>query len=79
MTTWSRFDNHWRGVRFKTLAELVVPNEDASHVLCTGYDHSRAPQVPYTTNLPLARAWKTTSCWCTRGRASPCRANMVDR
>ena len=56
MTTWSRFDNHWRGVRFKTLAELVVPNDDASHVLCTGYDHMPGTSIPYTTNLPLARA-----------------------
>ena len=25
VTTWSRYDNHWRGVRFKTIAELAVP------------------------------------------------------
>ena len=56
VTTWSRFDNHWRGVRFKTLAELVVPTEDARHVLCTGYDRQPGTQIPYTTNLPLARA-----------------------
>jgi DMSO/TMAO reductase YedYZ molybdopterin-dependent catalytic subunit len=56
VTTWSRFDNHWRGVRFGTLAELVVPTEDARHVLCTGYDHMPDTQIPYTTNLPLARA-----------------------
>jgi len=56
VTTWSRFDNHWRGVRFKALAELVVPTEDARHVLCTGYDHMPDTQIPYTTNLQLARA-----------------------
>jgi len=56
VTTWSRFDNHWRGVRFSTLAELVVPNDDASHVLCTGYDQMPGTSIPYTTNLPLARA-----------------------
>ena len=33
VTTWSRFDNHWRGVRFRTIAELVVPKEDARFVL----------------------------------------------
>ena len=38
VTTWSRFDNRWRGVRFRTLAELVVPTDDARFVLCTGYD-----------------------------------------
>src|ERR1700716_3728763 len=36
VTTWSRYDNHWRGVRFKTIAELVVPQDNARFVLCTG-------------------------------------------
>ena len=56
VTTWSRFDNHWRGVRFKALAELAVPDDEATHVLCTGYDHMPGTRIPYTTNLPLARA-----------------------
>src|SRR6187401_615236 len=38
VTTWSRYDNHWKGVRFKTIAELAVPAEQARFVLCTGYD-----------------------------------------
>jgi DMSO/TMAO reductase YedYZ molybdopterin-dependent catalytic subunit len=38
VTTWSRLDNHWRGVRFSVLAGLAVPKEDARYVLCTGYD-----------------------------------------
>ena len=56
VTTWSRFENHWRGVRFRTLAELAVPTPDAQFVLCTGYDHVPGTRIPYTTNLPLARA-----------------------
>lgn len=56
VTTWSRFDNHWRGVRFRTIAELVVPKDEARFVLCTGYDHMPGTDIPYTTNLPLARA-----------------------
>jgi DMSO/TMAO reductase YedYZ molybdopterin-dependent catalytic subunit len=56
VTTWSRFDNHWRGVRFKSIAELVVPHEQARFVLCTGYDRLPDSDIPYTTNLPLARA-----------------------
>ena len=56
VTTWSRFDNQWRGVRFRTLAELAVPADTARYVLCTGYDHMPGTSVPYTTNLPLARA-----------------------
>lgn len=56
VTTWSRYDNHWRGVRFRTIAELAVPREDAKYVLCTGYDFMPGTFIPYTTNLPLARA-----------------------
>jgi len=56
VTTWSRMDNHWGGVRFRTLAELAVPSMAAQHVLCTGYDHMPGTRIPYTVNLPLARA-----------------------
>jgi DMSO/TMAO reductase YedYZ molybdopterin-dependent catalytic subunit len=56
VTTWSRFDNHWRGVRMRDIAELVVPDESARFVLFTGYDVQPGTDVPYTTNLPLARA-----------------------
>jgi DMSO/TMAO reductase YedYZ molybdopterin-dependent catalytic subunit len=56
VTTWSRYDNHWSGVRFTTIAELAVPTEDAHFVLCTGYDFMPGSYIPYTTNLPLARA-----------------------
>jgi DMSO/TMAO reductase YedYZ molybdopterin-dependent catalytic subunit len=56
VTTWSRYDNHWRGVRFRTIAELAVPRDDAHFVLCTGYDSMPGSSIPYTTNLPLARA-----------------------
>jgi DMSO/TMAO reductase YedYZ molybdopterin-dependent catalytic subunit len=56
VTTWSRFDNHWRGVRMRDLAELVVPDDDARFVLFTGYDRYPGTDIPYTTNVPLARA-----------------------
>ena len=56
VTTWSRFDNHWKGVRFRTIAELVVPTPEVRFVSCTGYDHMPGTSIPYTTNLPLARA-----------------------
>ena len=56
VTTWSRFDNHWRGVRLRTIAERAVPKENAGYVLCTGYDFAPGTFIPYTTNLPLARA-----------------------
>jgi DMSO/TMAO reductase YedYZ molybdopterin-dependent catalytic subunit len=56
VTTWSRFDNHWRGVRFRTLAELVIPRPEARYVSCTGSDVEPGSSIPYTTNLPLSRA-----------------------
>jgi DMSO/TMAO reductase YedYZ molybdopterin-dependent catalytic subunit len=56
VTTWSRFANHWRGVRMRALAELVVPAESARFVLFTGYDIYPGTDIPYTTNLPLGRA-----------------------
>jgi DMSO/TMAO reductase YedYZ molybdopterin-dependent catalytic subunit len=56
VTTWSRYDNHWKGVRFSTIAERAVPTGDATHVICTGYDFMPGSYIPYTTNLPLARA-----------------------
>ena len=51
VTTWSRFDMTWRGVRFSTLAALADPHDDATHVMVHGYDG-------YTTNVSLAEALK---------------------
>lgn len=56
VTTWSRYDNHWRGVRFRTIAELAIPHDRARFVACTGYDFAPGTYIPYTTNLPLERA-----------------------
>jgi len=56
VTTWSRYDNHWRGVRFRTIAELAVPDDDVRFVLCTGHDSMPGTHIPYTTNLPIERA-----------------------
>src|SRR5918995_1436069 len=49
VTTWSRYNNHWRGVRFRTIAELAVPRDNARFVLCTGYDFAPGTFIPYTT------------------------------
>ena len=56
VTTWSRYDNHWRGVRFKAIAELAVPKDTAHFVLTTGYDFMPGSFIPYTTNISLERA-----------------------
>lgn len=56
VTTWSRLDNAWEGVRLADLLELVVPDESARFVHFTGHDVDPSSGEPYTTSLPLARA-----------------------
>ena len=51
VTTWSKLDIPWRGVRFADLAALAEVEADAEYVLCHAYDG-------YTTNLSLAEALK---------------------
>jgi DMSO/TMAO reductase YedYZ molybdopterin-dependent catalytic subunit len=51
VTTWSRLDMTWIGVRLLDLAALVQPKETATHLLCYGYD-------TYTTNVSLEEALK---------------------
>jgi DMSO/TMAO reductase YedYZ molybdopterin-dependent catalytic subunit len=46
VTTWSQFDMTWEGVAFFTLAELVKPKPDATHVFFKSYDG-------YSTNNPI--------------------------
>ncbi|MBM3876313.1 MAG: sulfite oxidase-like oxidoreductase [Verrucomicrobia bacterium] len=46
VTTWSQFDMEFSGVAFFTLADLVRPKPDATHVFFKGYDG-------YSTNNPL--------------------------
>ncbi|HUI60850.1 MAG TPA: sulfite oxidase-like oxidoreductase [Steroidobacteraceae bacterium] len=47
VTRWSRFDNHWEGVAFRTLCDLTQPLSSATHVMV----HCEAD---YTANVPLA-------------------------
>jgi len=51
VTTWSKLDMHWKGVRFMDLAAFVQPRETATHIMCYGYDD-------YTTNVSLEEALK---------------------
>ena len=46
VTTWSRYDNHWRGVLTRDLLEIVKPKPEAAFVALSSYDG-------YTTNLSL--------------------------
>ncbi len=52
VTTWSRMDVPWSGVRMLDLAALVQPKETATHVLFQAYD-------TYTTNLSIEEALKS--------------------
>jgi DMSO/TMAO reductase YedYZ molybdopterin-dependent catalytic subunit len=58
VTTWSRMDLTWRGVRFSDLMARAVPRAHARHVLTTGYDTDASSGEPYTTNLSLDEAMK---------------------
>lgn len=49
VTTWSRMDLRWHGVRFSTLIALASPKETATHAMCHAYDG-------YSTNVALADA-----------------------
>lgn len=51
VTTWSRMDIRWEGVRFSDLMALVMPHDQAGWVMCHGYDG-------YTTNVDLVEAMK---------------------
>jgi DMSO/TMAO reductase YedYZ molybdopterin-dependent catalytic subunit len=46
VTTWSKFDNEWEGVSFRTIAEMVRPRPEAKYVMVHG-DNG------YTTNVPV--------------------------
>ncbi|MEX2446771.1 MAG: sulfite oxidase-like oxidoreductase, partial [Dehalococcoidia bacterium] len=47
VTTWSKYDNDWVGVRFTDLQALARPTSEAQHVIFHSYGG-------YTTNVPLA-------------------------
>ena len=47
VTTWSKYDNDWVGVRFTELQALVAVKPEAQHVIFHSYGG-------YTTNVPLA-------------------------
>jgi DMSO/TMAO reductase YedYZ molybdopterin-dependent catalytic subunit len=46
VTTWSRYDNHWKGVSARAILDIVKPKPEAHHVIFHSYDG-------YTTNVKL--------------------------
>ena len=51
VTTWSKIDMNWLGVKVSTLLALADPLEEATHVMCHAYDG-------YTTNVVLEELLK---------------------
>ncbi|WP_217605013.1 sulfite oxidase-like oxidoreductase [Chitinophaga sp. GbtcB8] len=51
VTTWSKLDMKWEGVRLMDIAALAQPKDTATHLMCYGYDE-------YTTNVALEEALK---------------------
>ena len=51
VTTWSKLDMDWKGVRLLDLAALVTPKETATHIMCYGYDD-------YSTNISMEEGLK---------------------
>jgi len=51
VTTWSKFDMSWRGVRLSTLLALAEPLDEARYVMLHAHDG-------YTTNVPLVELLK---------------------
>ncbi len=47
VTTWSKYDVHWSGVKFSTILEHVRPKPQATHLIQECNDG-------YTTNVPLS-------------------------
>lgn len=46
VTRWSRFDNHWEGVSFRTICDLTRPAAEAKYVMTHAAEG-------YATNVPL--------------------------
>jgi len=51
VTTWSKLNMNWKGVRLLDLAALAQPRDTATHIMCYGYDE-------YTTNVSMEEALK---------------------
>ncbi len=59
VTTWSRMDMRFRGVRVRDLVERAGALEAARFIFVTAYDEDPSSGEPYTTNLSLEAAMKS--------------------
>jgi DMSO/TMAO reductase YedYZ molybdopterin-dependent catalytic subunit len=51
VTTWSKLNIKWKGVKLIDIAAMAQPHENATHIMCYGYDD-------YSTNVGLEEALK---------------------
>jgi DMSO/TMAO reductase YedYZ molybdopterin-dependent catalytic subunit len=58
VTTWSRMDMRFGGVRFRDVVAAASPKPSARFVVTTGYDVDSSSDEAYTTNLSLEEAMK---------------------
>ena len=64
VTTWSRYDNDWRGVATRDLMALVQPQAEARFAILHSHDG-------YTTNLPLDDFASTEALLATHWQEKP--------
>lgn len=64
VTHWSRFDNHWGGVRATELMKRVKLRPEAQHVMVYGENN-------YTANLPLSDFLRPTTIFVLRHGGEP--------
>jgi DMSO/TMAO reductase YedYZ molybdopterin-dependent catalytic subunit len=64
VTTWSKMDIEWVGVRLSDVLSGAVPRADAIAVMCHAYDG-------YTTNIPLEEALKPDVLLVHRAEGKP--------
>ena len=64
VTSWSRYDNDWTGVRTRELMARADPVPEAGHVILHGHDS-------YTTNLPIADFVTADSILATHWQGEP--------
>ena len=80
VTTWSRFDNHWGGVRIRdhrrTRRAEARSEVRALHRLRL---HAGLATSPTPSTCRSRARSKTTCCSCIRGKASRCRASTAVR
>jgi DMSO/TMAO reductase YedYZ molybdopterin-dependent catalytic subunit len=58
VTTWSRMNMRFSGVRLVELLARAMPRDEATHLLVTAYDRDAGSDEPYSTNVSLLEASK---------------------